>query len=92
MEFRAATDALAGKVTHQELAAELGVSVQAIRQARLEPDASSYRRPPAGWEVAVARLAEKRGGELLELARELGGGGGGGDRRAPEGGLGGVSR
>jgi hypothetical protein len=71
MDFRAATDALTGKVTHAELADELEVSVQAIRQARLEPDSPSYRRPPAGWEAAIARLAEKRGGELLELAGEL---------------------
>jgi hypothetical protein len=72
MHFKEATDALAGGVTHEELAAELGISVQRIRQARLEPGSAGYRPAPAGWEGAVARLARKRGGELEALARKFG--------------------
>lgn len=71
MTFQEATDQLAGRVTHEELAEELGVSVQAIRQARLDPSANGYRRPPDGWEAAVAKLATKRGGELKALAKAL---------------------
>ena len=42
-----------------------------IRQARLDPASSSYRRPPAGWESAIAKLARERAGELVKLAEEL---------------------
>ena len=31
----------------------------------------SYRSPPPGWEKAVAKLARKKGGELVKLAEEL---------------------
>jgi hypothetical protein len=75
VDFIAATDALTGRVTHDELAGELGVSVQTIRQARMDPSAPGHRSPPAGWEAAVARLARRRGGELLELAEALEDGG-----------------
>jgi hypothetical protein len=71
MDFKAATDALAGCVTHEELAAACGASVQAIRQARMDPSNTNYRNPPAGWESAVSKLARRRGGELIKLADRL---------------------
>ena len=75
MGFMGATDRLAGKVTHEELAKEIGCSVQGIRQARLDPSHLNYRKPPDGWEKAVARLAKRRGAELEDLARQLEGAG-----------------
>lgn len=69
--FREVTDRLIEVVTLADLARELGVSHGLLRQARLNPSASSYRSPPAGWEGAVARLARERGGELLKLAEEM---------------------
>jgi hypothetical protein len=69
--FQDATDALSGRVTHEELAEELGCSLQAIRQARMDPDSPHYRKPPVGWEAAVAKLARRRGKELEGLAKKL---------------------
>lgn len=71
MNFKDATDALFERVTHEELATELGVSVPSIRQARLEPKALAYRQPPEGWEKAVASLAESRVKHYQALARRL---------------------
>jgi hypothetical protein len=40
-------------------------------RGRMDPASPSYRRPPAGWEEAVARLADERAKELLELKQAL---------------------
>ncbi|MCH7563467.1 MAG: hypothetical protein IH968_06560 [Gemmatimonadetes bacterium] len=71
MDFKRATDRLMPAVTLSDLSAELGMSDATVRQARLDPDSRSYRNPPAGWQRAVAKLARKRGGELVKLAEEL---------------------
>jgi hypothetical protein len=71
MDFRAATDRVAGCITHVELAKMLGVSPQTVRTARLHPESPNYRNPPPGWEAALAKLARKRGGELVKLAEQL---------------------
>ncbi len=71
MDFKSAVDALAGCYSHEELAKAAGVSLQSIRQARLDPSSPSYRRPPANWREIIARLARARGGELGDLAEEL---------------------
>jgi hypothetical protein len=60
MDFKRATDALFQRVTHEDLANKIGVSVPAIRQARLANKAQAHREPPRGWEVAVKALAEKQ--------------------------------
>src|SRR5437763_13145780 len=60
MDFREATENLCAGVSHEELAAALGVSVATVRQARLRPDAKAHRSPPANWERAVIKLAEQR--------------------------------
>lgn len=76
MDFIETTDRLsAAGVTHSELAGELGVSVQAVKQARLDSSSPSYRRPPEGWKEAAAALARRHGAELQELADALEGGG-----------------
>lgn len=71
MDFKTATDQLAGCVTHDELAQALGQSVQSIRQARLDPEAAGYRTPPTAWRTALADLARRRGQELEQLAQEI---------------------
>jgi hypothetical protein len=53
MNFKDATDALFERVTHEDLAGALGVSVPSIRQARLDGKALAFRQPPEGWEKAV---------------------------------------
>jgi DNA-binding GntR family transcriptional regulator len=60
MNFKEATDGLFNRISHEELAEALGVSVASIRQARLGRDAKAHREPPDGWREAAIRLAEGR--------------------------------
>lgn len=71
MDFKKATDVLCGAVTHAELADALGVSLASVRQARLDASAAAHRTAPAGWQSAVADLAEKRARQLTRLAEQL---------------------
>ena len=68
MDFKTATDRVAGCISHAEIAEAAGVSVQTIRQARLHPSAPGHRPPPAGWQELLARLARKRAAELIHFA------------------------
>ncbi len=60
MDFKEATDGLFDRISHEELADALGVSVASIRQARLNPKANAHRQPPPGWEAVALELAKKR--------------------------------
>ena len=71
MDFKTATDTLSRTLTQAEIAEVASVSHAAIRQARLDPQAASYRPPPRGWDQAIAKLARERAGELVNLAEEL---------------------
>jgi hypothetical protein len=71
MTFREAIDRLGERVTHEQAAAALGVSVASVRQYRLSPQAAAHRTAPAGWRKVLARLARERGRELRTLAEEL---------------------
>lgn len=79
MDFVTASDRLADCPTHTDLAAGLAggdrdrvsVLVQRIRQARLSPSHANHRKPPSGWESAIAKLARERAAELVKLAGEL---------------------
>jgi hypothetical protein len=71
MEFRQATDDLFEKLDHETLAKALGVSVAAIRQARLKPDANAHRAPPRNWEKTVISLAEQRVRHYRQLIDNL---------------------
>jgi hypothetical protein len=71
MDFTEATDRLTKGVSLAHLAQELDASYGLIRQARMDPSSRSYRRPPEGWQSAVARLAEERAQELLALKNAL---------------------
>jgi hypothetical protein len=71
MNFRKATNELIEPVTLEDLAIALSVSVQAVRQARAAEETASHRRPPAGWEKAVGRLARNRARRLLHLSKSL---------------------
>lgn len=71
MDFKSATDRVAGCISHAEIAEAAGVSVQTIRQARLDPSAAGHRPPPLGWEEVLARLARKRSRELGAFAEFL---------------------
>ena len=72
MDFKKATDTLFDRVTHEDLAAELGSSVPAIRQARLGGKAHGHREPPPDWERAVKALAEGQINHFQRLLGQLG--------------------
>ena len=71
MDFTEATNRLTRSVSLADLARELRASYGLVRQARMDKNSPSYRRPPEGWEVAAARLAGERAEELLRLKAEL---------------------
>lgn len=71
MNFRAAVDRLGERVTHEEVADALGVSVASVRQYRLPVSAKAHRTPPANWQRTLARLARERAKALKALADEL---------------------
>jgi hypothetical protein len=71
VDYREATDRLFERITAEDLAAELGVSQNAIARARLDPATRGYRPPPTGWARGAARLAGERAAELLRLKQEL---------------------
>ena len=71
MDFREALDKLGERVTHEEVASALGVSVASVRQYRLSADARAHRSPPSGWPEVLSKLARERGEELIGLAEAL---------------------
>jgi hypothetical protein len=73
VDFKTALDRAAKEVgvTHQELAAELSVSVQSIRAARLDQASPNFRNPPPGWGPALASILRRRAGRGWSLAGEL---------------------
>lgn len=71
MDFKQATDRLLATLPHEDLAKALGVSVPAIRQARLRDGARARRNPPAGWRAIVIRIAEERVWHYRRLIEDL---------------------
>ena len=72
MDFVQATSKLIEDVTLGDLAAEMGVTRGYLGQARMDPGNPQHRKPPRGWEAAVAKLARKRSEELKKIADKLG--------------------
>lgn len=68
MNFKKATDELLASVTLADLAEALGVSVQAVRQARAAEGAAGHRPPPEGWERGVTKLADRQATRMARLA------------------------
>ena len=71
MNFKAATDELFEGVSHRSLAEALGVSVAAVRQARLSEASKAFRHPPKKWRNAIIRLAEERVWHYRKLIEKL---------------------
>lgn len=71
VDFKKATDELLVSVTLEDLAKALGVSIQAVRQARAAAGTAAHRSPPAGWETAALRLAEQQAKHYTRLVRVL---------------------
>ena len=72
MDFNEATDrATSTCITLADIATASGVTHHAIRRARVDPAKDAHRKPPEGWEPAIARLARDRAAQLAKLAEEL---------------------
>lgn len=71
MDFKTATDRVAGCISHAEIAEAAGVSVQTIRQARLDPSAPGHRPPPGRWREVLIKLVRQRATELGVFADDL---------------------
>lgn len=71
MNFKQATDALLESITLEDMARELEVSIQALRQARASEGSTAYRTPPSGWERAAIKVINRRVRELSALAKAL---------------------
>ncbi len=71
MDFRKATDNLFDGVPHKDLAKTLGVSVAAVRQARLRSEARAHRSPPPNWQAAVVKLANEQIHRYRKLVSDL---------------------
>jgi hypothetical protein len=71
MDFVKASSNLIGGIRLDDLAHEFGVTRGSVGQSRLARTNPQYRRPPAGWEAVVAKLARKRAAALNKLADSL---------------------
>jgi len=71
MDFKSAVDRLRYSATREEIAEALGVSFYSVAQALLPNDSGGFRKAPPGWEQGLAKLARKRGGDLVKLAEQL---------------------
>lgn len=71
MNFKQATDALLESVTLDDLAKEMGISVQALRQARTAETSTAYRSPPPNWEKAIYDIAMRKERHFIALANRL---------------------
>jgi hypothetical protein len=73
MNFVAATSKLIDDITLGDLAKEMGFSRGFLGQSRLDPRNPQHRKPPPGWQAAVAKLASRRAEELSRLVAQLAG-------------------
>jgi hypothetical protein len=71
MNFKKATDELLASVTLADLAETLGISVQAVRQARAAEGTTAHRPPPEGWERGALKLTLTAIARYQKLARKL---------------------
>lgn len=71
MDFRAVTDELLNCFTAAEIAARIGCSVGAVKQARLDPSYDGHRPPPPGWEEPLRQMAREKAVTLGNLAKRI---------------------
>lgn len=71
MDFVKTTDALFSQITSEDLAKEMGLAAQTIRKARVTKESVASRNPPAGWEKAARKLAERQAAHFTRLVKNL---------------------
>ena len=70
-ELRKAMDKVMARVTLDDIAEAAGYSVNTLKQARLDPSASGYRKLPAGLRRILHQICRERANYFLQLARQL---------------------
>jgi hypothetical protein len=71
MRFKQATDELLKHPGLPDLADELGVSIQSVRQARAAETSHAFRPPPPGWESALLQVTQRWTAHYEDLERHL---------------------
>jgi hypothetical protein len=69
--FRELSDELFSSVSVEDLAAEIGCSVQSVKQARLSEGSAGFRKAPVDYQRAARKLAKAQAKRLLRLASRL---------------------
>lgn len=70
-ELRDSMDKVMARITLDDIAKAAGYSVNALKQARLDPSATGYRTPPPGLRRALYELCMAQAKHFLKLARQL---------------------
>ena len=70
-DFRAVMEDLGARIGAEEMAAELGCSLQTVKQARMEAGKPGRRPAPEGWEKAASKLAKRQAAYFQRLADKL---------------------
>jgi hypothetical protein len=71
MNFREAVDSVCEPLAHSTIAEALGVSLQAVRQARMDENSKAFRAPPKHWRDIIIRLAERRIMHYRQLIEQI---------------------
>ncbi len=70
-DFRAIMEELGVRIGADEMAAELGVGLQRVKQARMEANKPGRRPAPEGWEKAARKLALRQAAHFQKVADKL---------------------
>lgn len=71
VDLREAMDRVLARVTLEDIAKAADCGVNSLKQARLDPSASGYRKPPATLRRALHEVCRKQASYFSELARQL---------------------
>jgi hypothetical protein len=64
-------DELGARIGAEDMATELGCSLQAVKQARLGGEARGRRPAPEGWEKAARKLAKRQAAHFQRIVDQL---------------------
>jgi hypothetical protein len=70
-DLRDDMDKVMARVTLDDIAKAAGCGPNTLRQARLDPSASGYRKAPVGLRQALHQICRERAKYFLDLAKKL---------------------
>jgi hypothetical protein len=70
-EMREAMDMAMARITLEDIAKTAGCGVNALKQARMAPGSTGYRKPPAGLQRALHELCKEQARYFIRLAEQL---------------------